>query len=100
MSKIIEFHSNPVSELKRQLKDKTDELERIRSELAFFKQIYSSTASIGDLLKLQMADLTANVSLLQSHLGIVQENLKNIKAKIDELEKMRQRIRVINNPNE
>ena len=93
MGKIINFNDSPVNELKKELKKKDDELERIHAELAYFKRIYSTTVSIGDLLKLQVADIHSNISLLQNHLAMVQDILQNVKNKIDQLEKMKARIK-------
>ena len=94
MGKIISFHDNPVVGLKNELKEKEKELEQARHELAFFKTLYSTTNAIGDLLKLQLADTTSNVMLLQGHLKLVQENLSSINTKIDNLEQMKNKVRV------
>lgn len=98
MTKIIDFHQTPVVALKKELKEKEEQLEAVKNELIYFKRIYSTTVSIGDLLKLQMADVQANVALLQNHLVLVQQNLASIKSKIDELEKMRARIQIMPSP--
>ena len=95
MGKIISFHDNPVVELKKELKEKEVELDRVKHELAFFKTIYSTTNSIGDLLKLQIADIDTNVMLLQGHLNLVKENLMSIKNKIENLDQMKGKVRVI-----
>lgn len=94
MGKIISFHDNPVVELKKELKQKEEELDRAKHELAFFKTLYSTTSSVGDLLKLQLADMTSNVMLLQGHLNLVQENLSSIKGKIETLDQMKNKVRV------
>ena len=95
MGKIISFHDNPVVGLKRELKEKEKELEQAKHELAFFKTLYSTTNAIGDLLKLQLADTTSNVVLLQGHLKLVQENLKSISAKVENLEQMKNKVKTI-----
>jgi hypothetical protein len=95
MGKIISFHDNPVVELKKELKEKDVELDRIRHELSFFKTLYSTTNSIGDLLKLQLADMTSNVMLLQGHLNLVQENLMSVRGKIENLDGMKNKIKII-----
>ena len=94
MGKVISFHDNPVVELKKELKQKEQELDRVKHELAFFKTLYSTTNSIGDLLKLQLADMSTNVMLLQGHLNLVQENLSSIKNKIENLDKMKSKVKV------
>ena len=98
MGKIISFHDNPVAELKKELKEKEIELDRVKHELAFFKTIYSTTNSIGDLLKLQIADVSTNVMLLQGHLNLVQDNLTAIKNKIENAEQMKNKVRIIDKP--
>lgn len=95
MGKIISFHDNPVVELKRELNEKEQQLKQAQNELAFFKSIYSTTSSIGDLLKLQLADLTSNVMLLQGHLKLVQDNLNSVRTKLDNLEQMKNKVRMI-----
>lgn len=95
MSKLINFHDNPVMELRNELNKKEIELEELRRELSYFKHIYSSTSSIGDLLKLQLADITSNISLLEGHLTLVQNNLTSVKSKIDQLEQMKSKIFII-----
>ena len=95
MSKLINFHDNPVMGLKKELSKKELELEQVHRELAFFKHVYASTSSVGDLLKLQLADITSNISLLESHLTLVQNNLSSVKAKIDQLEQMKSKITII-----
>jgi len=95
MGKLISFHDNPVTELKKELKEKEKQLQQAQHELAFFKSIYSTTHSIGDLLKLQLADLTSNVMLLQGHLKLVQENLNSVRTKLDNLEEMKNRVKIV-----
>ena len=95
MGKVISFHDNPVKGLKNELSKKEIEIEKIQRELTFFKHVYSSTSSIGDLLKLQLADITSNISLLEGHLSLVQTNLSSVRAKIEQLEQMKTKITII-----
>lgn len=94
MGKLISFHDNPVTELKKELHEKEEQLKQTQHELAFFKSIYSTTNSIGDLLKLQMADLNSNVMILQGHLSLVQDNLNSVRTKIENLDQMKNKVRV------
>lgn len=98
MANIIDFHKNPVTNIKKDLKKKEKELNRTKEELAFFKRIYSATASTGDLLKLQLADLESSITILQGHLGLVQQNLKNLKAKLAELDNAKSQIHIMTPP--
>ena len=95
MADIIDFHKNPVTNIKKDLKKKEKELTRVKEELAFFKRIYSATASTGDLLKLQLADLESSITILQGHLNLVQQNLKNLKAKLTDLNDAKSQIYII-----
>ena len=95
MGKIISFHDNPVMRLKKVISEKEIKLEQVQRELAFFKHVYSSTVAVGDLLKLQLADITSNISLLKGHLTLVQNNLSSVRAKIDQLEEMKAKVTVI-----
>ncbi len=95
MADIIDFHKNPVTNIKKDLKKKEKELNRAKEELAFFKRIYSATASTGDLLKLQLADLESSITILQGHLGLVQQNLKNLKAKLTDLDDAKSQIYIV-----
>lgn len=94
MGKLISFHDNPVTELKKELQQKDAQLKQTQHELAFFKSIYSTTNSIGDLMKLQMADLDSNVMILQGHLNLVRDNLDSVRTKIENLDKMKSKVRV------
>ena len=94
MGKLISFHDNPVVELKKELQEKEVLLKQTQHELAFFKSIYSTTNSIGDLLKLQLADLNSNVMILQGHLKLVQDNINSVRTKIDNLDQMKNKVRV------
>lgn len=95
MGKLISFHGNPVTELKKELNEKEKQLKQAQHELSFFKSIYSTTHSIGDLMKLQLADLTSNVMLLQGHLNVVQDNLNSLRTKLDNLEEMKNRVKTV-----
>lgn len=95
MGKLISFHDNPVTELKKELAEQEKKLKQAQRELAFFKSIYSTTNSIGDLMKLQLADLSSNVMLLQGHLSMVQENLNAIRTKMENLEEMKNRVKMV-----
>lgn len=95
MADIIDFHKNPVTNIKKDLKKKEKELNRAKEELAFFKRIYSATASTGDLLKLQLADLESSITILQGHLSLVQQNLKNLKAKLTDLDDAKSQIYIV-----
>ena len=95
MGKLISFHNNPVVELKKELKEKEQQLKQAQNELAFFKSIYSTTNSIGDLLKLQLVDISSNVMLLQGHLKLVQDNLSSVRSKLESLEQMKNKVRMI-----
>lgn len=95
MADIIDFHKNPVTNIKKDLKKKEKELNRAKEELAFFKRIYSATASTGDLLKLQLVDLESSITILQGHLNLVQQNLKNLKAKLAELDNAKSQIYIV-----
>lgn len=95
MADIIDFHKNPVTNIKKDLKKKEKELNRAKEELAFFKRIYSATASTGDLLKLQLADLESTLTILQGHLGLVQQNIKNLKSKLAQLDNAKSQIYVV-----
>ena len=90
----INFLKKTMQDLKKELQEKETQLQQARHELAFFKSIYSTTNSIGDLLKLQMADLNSNVMILQGHLKLVQENLNSIRTKIENLDQMKNKVRV------
>jgi len=94
MGKLISFHDNPVTELKKELQEKEAQLKQTQHELAFFKSIYSTTNSIGDLMKLQVADLNSNVMILQGHLKLVQDNLNSVRTKIENLDQMKNKVRV------
>jgi len=95
MADIIDFHKNPVTNIKKDLKKKEKELNRAKEELAFFKRIYSATSSTGDLLKLQIADLESTLTILQGHLGLVQQNIKNLKSKLAQLDNAKSQIYVV-----
>ena len=94
MGKVISFHDNPVVELRKELQEKEKQLIQARHEAAFFKSIYSSTSSIGDLLKLQLADLNSNVMILQGHLKLVQDNLDSVRTKMENLDQMKNKVRI------
>ena len=98
MADIIDFHKNPVTNIRKDLKKKEKELNRVKEELVFFKRIYSATASTGDLLKLQLADLESSIVILQGHLGLVQQNLKNLKSKLAEIDNAKAQIHIIPSP--
>lgn len=89
MADIINFHDNPVKNIKKELAKKEKELEKSQKELAFFRHVYSATTSVADLLKLQLADLKSNVTLLEGHLRLVNDNLNGLQSKIDNIDKMR-----------
>jgi len=95
MADIIDFHKNPVTNIKKDLKKKEKELNRAKEELAFFKRIYSATSSTGDLLKLQIADLESTLTILQGHLGLVQQNIKNLKSKLAQLDNAKSQIYIV-----
>lgn len=95
MADIIDFHKNPVTNIKKDLKKKEKELNRAKEELAFFKRIYSATSSTGDLLKLQVADLESTLTILQGHLGLVQQNIKNLKSKLAQLDNAKSQIYIV-----
>jgi len=95
MADIIDFHKNPVTNIKKDLKKKEKELNRAKEELAFFKRIYSATSSTGDLLKLQLADLESTLTILQGHLGLVQQNIKNLKSKLAQLDNAKSQIYIV-----
>ena len=92
MVDIINFHDNPVHNIKKELVKKEEELARANNELVFFKHIYSATTSVSELLKLQVADIRSNLVLLEGHLKLVNENLVNIQTKLDNVDKMKGRI--------
>lgn len=89
MADIINFHDNPVKNIKKELEEKEKELDRAKKELAFFRHVYSATTSVADLLKLQLADIQSNVVLLKGHLHLVDDNLKNLQTKLNQIDKMR-----------
>ena len=92
MADIIDFYNNPVKNIKKELADKEKELERTKKELAFFRHVYSISTSVADLLKLQLADLETNVVLLQGHLKLVGDNIKNLQSKLEHADKMRSQV--------
>jgi len=95
MGKLISFHDNPVTSLKKELIETEEKLKIAQHELSFFKSIYSTTHSIGDLIKLQLADLSQNVMTHQGHLKMVQENINAIRVKLENLEEMKNRVKMI-----
>lgn len=92
MADIINFHDNPIRNLKKELDQKEQELARANNELIFFKHLYSATTSVSELLKLQVADIRSNLVLLEGHLKLVNENLVNIQTKLDNVDKMKNQI--------
>lgn len=98
MADIIDFHKNPVTKIRKDLKKKEKQLNRVKDELSFFKRIYSTTAATGDLLKLQIADLESSITILQGHLIMVQQNIKNLKLKLADLDSAKSQIHIIPSP--
>jgi len=98
MADIISFHDNPVKKIQNELEKKIKELDRANEELTFFKHIYSATASVSELLKLQVADIKSNIILLEGHLKLVNENLSNLQNKLDNIDQMKSRVTVIKPP--
>ena len=92
MADIINFHDNPVKNIKKELEEKEKELDRTKKELAFFRHVYSATISVADLLKLQLADFQSNVILLEGHLRLVDDNIKTIQTKLNQIDKMRSQV--------
>lgn len=92
MADIINFHENPVQNIQKKLNTKQKELDRANNELVFFKHLYSATASVSELLKLQVADITSNIVLLEGHLKLVHENLANLQGKLDNIDRMKNQV--------
>lgn len=92
MADIINFHDNPVKNIQKELGQKQEELDRANNELAFFKHLYSATASVSELLKLQVADIKSNIVLLEGHLKLVHENLTNLQTRLDNVDQMKNRV--------
>lgn len=97
MSKIINFHHNPVTNIKKELLDKEKELEQAKQELEFFKRMYSQTASVSDLLKLEVSDLNSSITILEGHLKLIRENLGSLKKRLDQIDKQKAQVQVIEN---
>lgn len=85
MAEIINFNSNPYTEIKKELTETQKKLSDTEQELLFFKKVSAVTNSTTDLLKLQIADMESNVMILQGHLKMVTQNLQGIKSKLEGL---------------
>lgn len=82
MAEIININQNSVLKHKKELEAKDKIIEDLQAELSDTKHKLGSLISVNEMLKLQLADLSNNLSLYQHQLGGMIVNLNNLKNKL------------------